>query len=890
MKITFYMDYHTVWGETIHICGSIAELGKLDDTKAVVMRYCGNKKWCLSIEVPDDTPAFEYHYIVKEYDRVVRCERAGNNLFIPNGVSNIYIVDDLWRNEEAADKSFFSSAFTQTLLRREESGSSLTGYPSTLTFKVKAPRIEPHQKLMIAGNCDLLGNWEPSRGIPLDDTAFPQWQVNLDASRLTYPIKYKFVIVDSQNQLIAWESDENRYLDIEQPAEGTCRVVANIRMRNPLPKWRGAGVAIPVFSLRSEKSFGIGDFGDLVTLVAWAKECHQKVIQILPINDTTTTGKWQDSYPYNANSIYALHPIYLDLKAMGTLANAGRMAHYEQIRVALNALAEIDYEQVGSAKLAYCRELYAQEGEVVLKSEGFARFFAKNQKWLEPYAAFRYLTAKYGTTDFSQWKSYATYDAATIQQLCSSTSKTYSEIAFHYYIQYHLHVQLTHAHNEACANGVVLKGDIPIGISRYSVDAWSHAKLFNMDCQAGAPPDAFSATGQNWGFPTYKWDVMQEDDFQWWRERFQNMAQYFDAYRIDHILGFFRIWQIPLHSIQGLLGYFNPALPLSVNEINNQGYFFEVSRFTKSYIREYFLNELFGDKTAEVIEMCLTDTGFGRYELKEAYNTQRKVAALLSGEENEAVREGLYILINEVLFIEDPNKRNHYHPRIASQSSYSYAALTEYERNCYDRLYYDFFYQRHNEFWKAEAIKRLTPLLASTTMLVCGEDLGMIPHSVPAVMNEKQILSLEIERMPKDCEVTFGDTASYPYLSVCTTSTHDMPTIRGWWEEDRELSQQYYNRVLGREGDMPYFCNVDVCEQIVRRHLASPAMLTVLPLQDWLSIEETLRRENPHDERINVPANSRHYWRYRMHLTLEQLIANNAFCSRLQQLVQESGR
>jgi 4-alpha-glucanotransferase len=242
------------------------------------------------------------------------------------------------------------------------------------------------------------------------------------------------------------------------------------------------------------------------------------------------------------------------------------------------------------------------------------------------------------------------------------------------------------------------------------------------------------------------------------------------------------------------------------------------------------------------------------------------------------------------LFLEDPRKIGHYHPKIGARSSESYRCLDAYRRAAFDRLYDDFFYHRNNEFWKVQAMKKLPALLDSTGMLACGEDLGMIPATVPQVMSDLRILSLEIQRMPKDPTQEFANPAWYPYLSVCTTSTHDMNPVRAWWEEDRQVTEHFYHDMLGEQGDAPYHCEPWICRRILDQHLWSPAMLTVLPLQDWLSMDGALRRSNPNDERINVPANPRHYWRYRMHLTMEQLQSAEEFNATVSGMIRDCGR
>ena len=451
------------------------------------------------------------------------------------------------------------------------------------------------------------------------------------------------------------------------------------------------------------------------------------------------------------------------------------------------------------------------------------------------------------------------------------------------------------ARDYAHSRGVAIKGDIPIGISRNSVDAWISPQLFNLDCQAGAPPDDFSVLGQNWGFPTYNWEEMNRDGFAWWKARFRKMAEYFDVYRIDHVLGFFRIWQIPMDQLHGLLGVFNPALPFHPDELrNNYDFWLDVDLQTTPFIMDYFLQDFFGEYTDEAREHFLIDAGYGRYRLRPEFATQRKIADYFAtqpiDEKNTRLSNALQGLVDQVLFIEDPYEKGKYHPRISAQYTYIYRSLTDYERWCFDRLYNDFYYHRHNDFWYGKAMWKLPPIINATDMLTCAEDLGMIPDCVPAVMSALEILTLDIQRMPKNPREEFGNPATYPYYTVCTTSTHDMSGIRQWWESDRAATQRYYNNVLHLGGDAPYFAEPWICENIVQSNLNSPAMLCILPLQDWMSIDGRVRRDNPYKEQINEPAVNPHYWRYRMHITLEDLIADNTFTSEVKQLVSSSGR
>ena len=621
-------------------------------------------------------------------------------------------------------------------------------------------------------------------------------------------------------------------------------------------------------------------------------------MQLLPLNETVATHTWIDTYPYKSISSIALHPVYLNINKIGVLDDENLMIGFAQALSGFNALETVRYEDIHKVKSKFFKLIFDQQNELFLADPPYLEFFEENKDWLVPYAAFCFLRDKNKTADFRKWIEFSSYNEEEIKQLCSTEKEWYSDIAVHYFIQYHAHKQLFNATEYARQQGVVLKGDIPIGISPDSVEAWTHPELFNLDQQAGAPPDEFADLGQNWGFPTYNWEKMSEDNFAWWDQRLKHMSRYFDATRIDHILGFFRIWEVPLNQVQGIMGHFRPALPLSRDEIIDAGIIFNEERFTKPYIRDYFLWELFGEETQEVKTTYLVEYEAGKYNLKTDFNTQRKVwnyfetnkkGSELTGKETR-VRDGLCSLIAEVLFLHDPYHPSLFHPRVAFRNTNSYLNLRAETRWALDELYIDFFYRRHEECWKNQALWILPALMKSTDMLICGEDLGMVPESVPGVMRNLGILSLEIQRMPKDPNVEFAHPSDAPYLSVCSTSTHDMSTLRGWWEEDRVHSERFFRLVMGQKGEFPYFMEPWVAREILNMHLYSPAMWAIFPIQDLLAMDGRLRWDNTEGERINVPAIAQHYWRYRMHLKLEDLMEEQKLNGELRSMINASGR
>lgn len=899
MRIVLNIEYQTTFGEELAV--NILLDGKTEQHKMGTLDGC---HWMceLSKAVKTNTH-IDYYYSVMRGDEETRHEwlTMPHRLEFAATKGVRYTAYDHWI-DIPEDAFMYSSAFTDCVAARERKLSPETNFAKTVRLKVRAPQLRYFERLAILGSGDTLGNWEAKRALDMYEHEANEWVISLDADTLPQTIEFKFVGLDEEVDVTPlWENGENRTVTLPQLELGEVVVYELSQAFFPLYPWKGAGTVIPIFSLRSKGSFGVGDFGDLKQMIDWCAKTKQRVLQVLPINDTNMTYTWQDSYPYNSISIYALHPQYTDFRQLPALKDPERKAYYDALQQELNALTQIDYERMNNAKLAYLRELYAQEGSKMMKTEAFKKFFEQNKEWLVPYAAFCHYRDLYGTATFNEWPDHKTFTPQEREAMSKSTTKIYKEVAFWYYVQFNLDQQMRAAHAHARKNKVILKGDIPIGISRDGVEAWVEPKYFNLNGQAGAPPDAFSANGQNWGFPTYDWDAMLEDGCSWWVRRFRKMAEYFDAYRIDHVLGFFRIWEIPIDAVHGLLGQFSPSLGMTREEIEAYGLKFQEEFFTKPYIADWTLEKMFGDKAQNVKDNFLNHAHDDIWEMKPEYDTQRKVQQWWKAESEKPenagaattlanLRDGLYALISDVLFVRDRKNPNKFHPRIGVQYDFIYQSLWDCDKDVFNQLYNDYFYRRNNQFWYTEAMKKLPKLTQATRMLVCAEDLGMVPDCVPWVMNELRILSLEIQSMPKDPTTRFGHLSRNPYRSVDTISTHDMATLRQWWDEDEERTQSYFNSMLYRGGPAPHPLPDWLAKDIVSRHLTSPSMLCLLSFQDWMSIDEKLRLPDENAERINIPANPRHYWRYRMHLTIEQLLAADDLNNEISTLIIQSGR
>ena len=621
------------------------------------------------------------------------------------------------------------------------------------------------EELFLTGNIPELGKWNPNKAVPMEYVGPGIWSVSVEthgrASLQT--VEYKYFI--RENDQIHWEEGPNRI----QP-EGKDRVWDWFGLTE---RQTMRGVAVPLFSLRTEDDFGIGEYADLPKLGDWCVTNGLKIIQILPINDTTAHFDWHDSYPYNAISAFALNPVYLNLKQLGIKEDTA----FKRTRTILNKEESVNYPKVLKAKWKYFQTAFYQQWESLKDTTEFLQFVKENEDWLHDYA-----------------------------QYCAERDNNGTEI--HLFLQYHCDKQLHDAVQALHDKGLLLKGDIPIGVNPSGVDVKSHPDLFNLDVQVGAPPDDFSAEGQNWGFPSYNWETMAKDGYAWWQRRLQVMARYFDAYRIDHILGFFRIWEIPKTAKSGQLGHFTPALPLSVEEIEKQGFHFVKSKHVKKGV--------------------------------------------------------------DTLFIPAPNEKDKYIPRIELHRTKTYQTLNEEQKHAIDGIYEDFYFHRHNDFWKQKALEKLPALINATKMIACGEDLGMIPACVPEVMQELGIMSLEVQRMPKVFGHQFVQNEDLPENCVYTTGTHDMPTLRGWLAEDRVRPRQFLDSLDLDDRKV----TSKTLKKVIDKHLDSPSKWNIYPLQDLLDLDEKNWSPNPADDQINVPANAKNQWKWRMKMNLEALLSS----------------
>jgi 4-alpha-glucanotransferase len=879
MKLKFTIEYATQWGESLHVVLRYGSANGKERTTNLTMTTDDGLHWAVETAVvaSRQQPVSQlcYHYQVENGEgQVLRREWtlvARRYHFDP---SKSYVFADCWRDQPLFSHLYSNACLTTLGKPRGEQvdGRAVPLYRKTVLFRVSAPQLHQGQAVALVGSHPALGSWSEARYLRMEYVGQAEWLLSVNVDAIPMPIEYKYVVIDDDSRsLVAWEEGENRLVDADV-ADGLVLVSYGQHLRLRETIWRAAGVVVPVFSLRSEHSWGVGDFGDLRRLVDWAVATGMRVVQLLPVNDTTTDGRWHDSYPYNITSCFALHPHYLDLEQLGTLDDAQRMTDFRRRQRELNALAQCDYEAVHRVKMDYVGQLFQKQGAALADSADYQQWYADNSDWLEPYV------------DWLAKRQPATA-APTV------TTAGVPSFTVHHYIQYHLHCQLKAAAEYARSRGVVFKGDLPIGVNRDSVATALHPELFHIDSQAGAMPDASSRQGQNWGFPTYNWESAAL--VPWLRRRLRWMEQYFDAVRIDHVLGFFRIWEIPADAVHGVLGHFSPALPFTEGEIEYFGLPFRRELLTRPFVNDRVLERLFGMHAQYVRDTFLNRQAYGLYSVQSEYDTQQKIKRFFDGRTDENslwIRDGMYRLLSNVLFVEDQHQSGMYHPRVQAYRETVFEALTSEERDAYMHLYNHYYYQRHSMFWGGVAMQRLSDVFRDCRMLICAEDLGVLPDCVEPVLDAQRILTLEVQTMPKESGLEFAYLDANPYRSVATISTHDMAPLRQWWEESPERTQRYYVTMLQKEGRAPEHLPAHLAEEIVARHLYCPSMLCMLTLQDWLAMDGELRSRQPRQERINVPGDPYNRWQWRMHLSIEQLLQATQYNQKLMTMITRSKR
>ncbi|XP_078442924.1 disproportionating enzyme 2 [Wolffia australiana] len=909
VTLTFRIPYYTQWGQSLLISGSDPLFGNWDVKRGIILRPVHNGGvllWCGKITVAAGFRSKYSYYVVNDDRGVLRSESGRKHeVSLPQGiVAGVVEIHDLW--QVASDAVFFRSAFKNVIFAEgwclEPEQTPGFCFKETedegcivVHFKISCPRMDKGTSVYVTGNTSQLGSWEAHNGLRLSYVGESVWQGGCAMRKDDFPIQYKYCQTKTYGES-SLELGPNRELIVDSETGHPPHFVFLSDGAFRESPWRGAGVAVPMFSVRSDDDLGVGEFLDLKLLVDWAVDSGFHLVQLLPVNDTSVHGMWWDSYPYSSLSVFALHPLYLRVEALSRNIPDDIKQEILRKRKELNGQS-VDYEATLAAKLSIAKKIFHLEKDMILSSSSFLDFFSENKEWLRPYAAFCFLRDFFETADHTQWGRFSNYSLDKLEKIVSEGSLHYEVISFHYYIQFHLHLQLLEASEYAKKRKVILKGDLPIGVDRCSVDTWQYPNLFRMKTSTGAPPDYFDKNGQNWGFPTYNWEEMSKDDYAWWRARLTGMGKYFTAYRIDHILGFFRIWELPEHAVTGLIGKFRPSIPLSQDELEKEG-IWDFDRLSLPYVTKELLQDKFGTFWPGVLSHFFEEGPNNLFKFKEECNTEKKVVAKIETgtgsslwlDRKEIIQRGLFDLLQNIVLIRDPEDRSKFYPRFNMEETSSFRDIDEHSKNVMRRLYHDYYFCRQEELWRQNALKTLPALLNSSDMLACGEDLGFIPSCVFPVMQELGLIGLRIQRMAAEPGVEFGLPSLYDYMTVCAPSCHDCSPMRAWWEEDKERRQRFYINIVGSTKSPPTNCIPELACFILQQHFDSPSMWAIFPIQDLLALKKEYTTRPAAEETINDPTNPKHYWRYRVHVTLESLMKDKDLKAAIKDLVTGGGR
>jgi 4-alpha-glucanotransferase len=650
-------------------------------------------------------------------------------------------------------------------------------------------------------------------------------------------------------------------------------------MQKPMTEKRLLGVVVPVGALRSSSGIGVGEFSDLVSFALLCKKMRLGLIQILPVNDTGF-----ESSPYSSLTAFGLHPLYLRIEELEEFKTAGSSVkkRIKEAREKFDKDARFSHYLVLKEKLEICREIFNSQKAEIIKSAANGKLaeWIKQNSWVKQYAVYRRLKEANEGKSWKDWKEYHTVTETDIESLWND-KKLAEEHIFWVWLQEALDNQFSKAAREISDNGIVLEGDLPILMNEDSCDVWAHPEIFNQQLSAGAPPDMYSPAGQNWGFPIYNWETQEKNNYEWWRKRLQIAGKYYNAYRIDHVLGFFRIWASSRNDYSSALGRYVPYTPITAGDLRRLN-------FDKSRIRWLSRPHI---PTAEILNALKNNWG-GPFTEEEINAAAEKIFSKalvrindeelwlfkkkINGEKDidrldlhPASHNYLYEKWHDRTFLE--YERGRFFPVWYYRNSWAYKTLSDEEKNNLEALL-EKRSKKSEKIWAQHGTKLLSVLVESSDMLPCAEDLGAVPACVPRVLAKLKILGLRVIRWHRRWDkegqpyVPFDE---YPQLSVCTPSVHDSSTIREWWEN--EADQMQFSGFLGLPS-LPRKYNPGSAKIILSKTACARSRFRVFQIQDILHLSAKWYSKDPAQERINVPGTSNEFnWTYRLPAQIEEI-------------------
>lgn len=640
------------------------------------------------------------------------------------------------------------------------------------------------------------------------------------------------------------------------------------------------GTAIPVGALKTADSCGVGEFLDLIPFADFCKKAGLKLIQLLPVNDTGT-----ESSPYSALSAFALHPLYISLKSLPEVEGKEELLkEITKLQKKYEKLPRFQYRELRRKKLELLQKIFESEKEKIISSSELSKWI-KNNPWIQVYSIFMQKKEKKHEASWKEWGE-AQPTKKELDDLWKD-KKNQEGNFFYAWVQMRLDEQFAKASKYAQSLGIKLKGDIPIMMNEDSCDAWAFPEYFNDEMRAGSPPDGPNPVGQNWGFPIYNWDNLKKDDYSWWKNRLIQASKYYQVYRIDHVLGFFRIWATPQRESTAMLGWTQPFEPITTDELHNLG--FSDDRITWLSVPHVPTNQIEAVNNGDYLGthgiLAKIMDRIGNEEMwrfkpeikgeKDIWasdipdNVKPRLAEFWRNRALVRVADGLYS------------------PLWTYHSTTAWQSLSDDEKYRLGQLIVTK-YSRMEVLWEEQARTLLGDLTSCTDMVACAEDLGSNPESLPRVLNDLSILSLRVVRWsrnwnaPGEPYYQFGE---YPYLSVTTSSVHDSSTARLWWLKEGD-AWDFYRTFPGDSDVQPGSYNSKTARYLLSKMAESNSAFCIHPLQDFLGLVEDYFDENPDNERVNIPGSVNEFnWTYRLPVTIEKLIKNKELISEINNIV-----
>lgn len=649
------------------------------------------------------------------------------------------------------------------------------------------------------------------------------------------------------------------------------------------------GVVVPLGALYSEKNPVIGCYTDLIPFAQFCKKCGFKLIQLLPVNDTGT-----QSSPYSGLSAFALHPIYIRIKEIPGFeafykSNEKFKTCYDNFVSQNDYTLRYDYDRILNTKINLLQQLYetTPAGLTGNSDEELSKFIKANT-WIKTYSVYKNLKWNYMQASWKSWHLNDQHKSPEEIEKLWNTKAFRKEHLFYAWCQFIAQEQFSTAVKAVHELDILLKGDMPILMNEDSCDTWAHPEFFNQNLRAGSPSDGENPQGQNWGFPTYNWKNLKEADYSWWKDRLKSAGKYYDAYRLDHILGFFRIWAIPDTDCNALTGHTEPYTTFKRENLYEAGFDDDRIRWlSQPHIPTQAVEDITWNREIahKILELMCNQIGTEELWLfkKEITGSQQlwsiNFKKIVDKQTEEKIKTKLVEYWSNRTLLEI--SKNKFIPLWTYGQSTSWASLNQTEKESLLELF-ETLNKKNEKLWKKQADEIFTAITSGIKMIPCGEDLGVSIECVPKTMKEHNILGLRVVRWSRHWDKPdqpYIDFSKYEPLSVTTTSVHDSSTIRQWFTEEGEVSPSLQPALQssatlsngGHPRNAPEF-SPEIAFELLKNCSATASIWYVNPLQDYLYMNKEYWLPTAEEERINIPGTvTKFNWTYRMPISLEKL-------------------